>query len=899
MRAQAHRQLYDAGGQAVALGGEIARGGEGVVCEVTGREDHIAKLYHKVVDGEKAEKISSMVSLRTERLSKLTAWPLNTLHERPGGQLIGFLMPRLTGYEEIHVLYGVKSRLDKFPDATWPFLIRAAANVARAFRVIHEHGHVIGDVNHGGIFVAKDATVKLVDCDSFQIAAGGRKFLCEVGVDTHTPPELQGRPLRGIVRGPDHDRFGLAVIIFQLLFMGRHPFSGGYLGPGEMNIPRAIGEYRFAYGPGAASRQMLQPPGTVSLEAASKPVAQLFERAFGRGGSRPSAEEWVTSLDGLAAGLKQCAQNSGHYFLKNLTSCPWCQVEARAGVMVFHPVVIVGTWDARGGFNITIVWAQITAVDPPDPLPTLSVRTSLNITLSPKALKVMRGRIARSFLAGGLLAVFAAVLIASSVSGAAAAWLIIIGGLVAAGLGHGGGGKERRELTETKREAERRWQEVEKRWRTQAGDEQFIAKRKELEARKAEYENLPNVRLQKMRKLEMDVRESQRRRFLDRFRINDAQIKGIGHTRKVTLRSYGIETADDVTERAVLAIPGFGPTYTYKLIEWRRSVEQKFVFDPAKGVDPADRAVVEREVAAAKAKLEQELAGGPQQLLRLGQQITAARESMRPSLEEAARALAQSEADAGEKLKLTLAYVPTVLVPVVALITLAALKPATVNRSTYVPTAQPSSTAKAVPGYAIPTPAQTGNINSQLSPEQQAKTLFDQGVTLTKSGKYAEAAEAYKQALVLKPDMAEAQHEIGYAYLKLSKYEESVAASRQAAVLRPKNAETYRNLGLAYQGLKRWPEAASAFRKAIEIKPDHATTYYNLGVTCKQMPNASAAAEAFGEAVRLKPDYAQAHYELALAYLSQGDKEAAIEEHTTLTTLNPKLAERLYELLNK
>src|SRR5207253_347167 len=131
-------------------------------------------------------------------------------------------------------------------------------------------------------------------CDSFQIMAQGYRFLCEVGISTHLPPELQGRTLHGIVRTVDHDSFGLAVIIFQLLFMGRHPFSGTSLSSTDMPLERAIKEHRFAYGPGAMSRQMRQPPATLGLDAVSPLIASLFERAFLTDTDRPTPENWVT-----------------------------------------------------------------------------------------------------------------------------------------------------------------------------------------------------------------------------------------------------------------------------------------------------------------------------------------------------------------------------------------------------------------------------------------------------------------------------------------------------------------------------------------------------------------------------------------------------------------------------
>ena len=118
--------------------------------------------------------------------------------------------------------------------------------MARAFATVHAEGAVIADVNHGGILVGADARVRLIDCDFFQIIAGGRCFPCDGGVPIFTPPELQDRNLTGVIRSENHDNFGLAVMIFLVSFMGRHPFAGRYLGEGDMPIERAIEEHRFA-----------------------------------------------------------------------------------------------------------------------------------------------------------------------------------------------------------------------------------------------------------------------------------------------------------------------------------------------------------------------------------------------------------------------------------------------------------------------------------------------------------------------------------------------------------------------------------------------------------------------------------------------------------------------------
>src|SRR4051812_22431091 len=115
--------VCDSRGRVVPLGAPLGQGGEGRVYEVPGHRDLVAKLYHQAVDAEKAAKLETMVRLRTERLLRLSAWPVETLHERQRGTVAGLLMPRVRGFREIHTLYSPKSRLTAFSHAGWPFLI--------------------------------------------------------------------------------------------------------------------------------------------------------------------------------------------------------------------------------------------------------------------------------------------------------------------------------------------------------------------------------------------------------------------------------------------------------------------------------------------------------------------------------------------------------------------------------------------------------------------------------------------------------------------------------------------------------------------------------------------------------------------------------------------------------
>ena len=193
------RTFCDLQGQETGLGRCLGQGGEGAVYSVPNWPLTVAKIYARRPDEHGARKLGAMVQLGTEALATVAAWPQNLLLDPRTGAVVGFLMPRVDDHREIHKLYGPADRKTAFPDATWAFLVRAARNLAAAFDAVHQHGHVIGDVNQGNVVVSRKASVRLIDCDSFQITHLGRSYPCRVGVPLFTPPELQGKPFASLV----------------------------------------------------------------------------------------------------------------------------------------------------------------------------------------------------------------------------------------------------------------------------------------------------------------------------------------------------------------------------------------------------------------------------------------------------------------------------------------------------------------------------------------------------------------------------------------------------------------------------------------------------------------------------------------------------------------------------
>ena len=310
-----------------------------------------------------------MAELVTPDLLKIAAWPTATLHEKPGGPVAGILMPKIVGFKEIHHLYSVAQRKKDYPEADWRFLTYAALNSSIAFEQVHRHGHVVGDVNQKNVLVSSKALVQFVDCDSFQLRArNGVVYRCLVGVPEYTPPELQGKSFRDVDRSDNHDRFGLAVLIFHLLMMGRHPFSGIYLDAGDMPIEKAIQGGRFAYSPHVQTTRMKPPPNTLPISVLDANLLNLFERAFRPAGraqtvDRPTATEWKEALESLLKDLSTCKVDPKHVFPKHAGFCPWCSLLGKTGVFFFLPGTL--TVRIRQPFDLLAIWSQIERIPCP------------------------------------------------------------------------------------------------------------------------------------------------------------------------------------------------------------------------------------------------------------------------------------------------------------------------------------------------------------------------------------------------------------------------------------------------------------------------------------------------------------------------------------------------------
>ena len=245
----------------ILLGQQIGGGGEGIVYEVPGLPQSVAKIW-KDPDSDRIRKMRILLRHTPQIPDRARnridlAWPTEAIYDADN-VIVGYLMPKVSigEYRELVNYSFIKSRRpieeERGVEFSFEDILNIARNIAGVFYRLHREGYLVGDVNRRNFLVNPDGRVFVIDVDSFQARDPdtGQIHRCAVGTDDFTPPELVGQSFREVDRSQNHDLFGLAVLIFELLLNGVHPYDPidqtGSQGSGQVrldNIKRGHSPY--------------------------------------------------------------------------------------------------------------------------------------------------------------------------------------------------------------------------------------------------------------------------------------------------------------------------------------------------------------------------------------------------------------------------------------------------------------------------------------------------------------------------------------------------------------------------------------------------------------------------------------------------------------------------------
>jgi Tfp pilus assembly protein PilF len=185
------------------------------------------------------------------------------------------------------------------------------------------------------------------------------------------------------------------------------------------------------------------------------------------------------------------------------------------------------------------------------------------------------------------------------------------------------------------------------------------------------------------------------------------------------------------------------------------------------------------------------------------------------------------------------------------------------------------------------------------SDSNYAEAWAQTGFCNEKLGRHAEAIEASKKAVTLRPS-AESYFNIGLAsfYRDWGKPDEEIQAYKQAIRLRPDYTVAFERLGSRYLKSKKYNEAIEIFRQLAALKPGDANAPNNMGEAYFELNKLNEAMESFRQSIRLKPDFGKAYYNLGRTLMAMGNRDAALEQYTILTNIDPDYAEKLNAIIN-
>lgn len=582
---------------------ELGRGGEGTVYELRNQGELVVKKYNETLTGEKIAKLKLMVAMRSPAIEAYAAWPVDLVRDE-SGFFCGFVMKKLAGYVPMHMVFSPMDRKKMFPDKGYNFLVHIARNLASAFFRLHEAGLIIGDVNEGNILISSSGMVAFIDCDSFQVRDADTYYYCEVGVPRYTPPELlKLGSFEHTVRTVNTDSFSLAVLIFQLLFLGRHPFAGKNKTAADIDEETAIRQGYFAYSLDNKKNKLAPPNDSFAIANLSEELVLHFHQAF-EYSTRPLPADWVKALDAFLSDMITCGNSRLHTYPAKMKECPWCLFRKSRGIMFFLDDSYLQASSVLGNIE------QFVNGFKPEQLALKKWGDIAYPQLSPAAIDErflrysrLRKKLGSGFFIAGFLTVLLCFVSMSF-------FILIIPFLFLAFYVHNKSKWKKALESEMERYRSQYTAYMNRRDALIAeynNPSDLTAYNKTLNSLQQQVHNftrLPDEYERFRRAMEEQLYNEQLDGYIAQFTIEGHTIQGIGPAKKTALLAQGIRTAADIGKLHLVKVPGIGPGNMQKLMDWRRQMASGFVYIPNNYEISQGLQKINTQVAALKQQLE-------------------------------------------------------------------------------------------------------------------------------------------------------------------------------------------------------------------------------------------------------------------------------------------------------
>lgn len=158
-------------------------------------------------------------------------------------------------------------------------------------------------------------------------------------------------------------------------------------------------------------------------------------------------------------------------------------------------------------------------------------------------------------------------------------------------------------------------------------------------------------------------------------------------------------------------------------------------------------------------------------------------------------------------------------------------------------------------------------------------------------GKFNEAIDVLKTAIVVNPQNEGALYEIAFCYDQLGNYQQAISCYSQFIDENPYSFTAWYNLGNAHSKLEDYPKAVWAYDYSLLINKDFGPAHFNMANAYLSQEKFFKAIEHFNECMRIDGDDASAYCYIGECYEQLNELELSKHNYKRSIELAPMLSE--------
>ena len=184
-----------------------------------------------------------------------------------------------------------------------------------------------------------------------------------------------------------------------------------------------------------------------------------------------------------------------------------------------------------------------------------------------------------------------------------------------------------------------------------------------------------------------------------------------------------------------------------------------------------------------------------------------------------------------------------------------------------------------------------GRTHSNSDKNIKLHNKFQWALTMHRQGQLDNAAIAYKEIILEKPNYLEVLHMFGLLRYQQGSNNDAMRYLNAALKIAPANASILTDSGVVLSKIGQHWNAVVNYNKSLTLRPNHIATLYNLGDALLELKRPEEALANYDRALALKPDYVEALVNRGNALRDLKRFEDALRSYEGALALRPNYVE--------